>query len=358
MIAPNFRAALIALVVTAALILPAGWAASAQQSPISDDGQAEGPALQQDQNSSDQGVPHAQNPIRVQVGLVNLFVTVRDKHGAIVPDLTQNDFKVYEDGQEQKVAFFSKEVNLPITLGLLIDTSGSESDMLPAEQDAASRFIHTVLRKKDEAMVMSFDLDADLLADFTDDTSILERAIRKSTINAASGGGGTATTIPQNSPLGTVFYDAVYLACHDQLRDQAGRKAIIAITDAQDEGSKVKVEDAIEAAQRSDTVIHIILVVDPRYGGGFFGGFGYSGDSVAHKMADETGGRVIEVRSEKNLEKAFDQISEELRSQYVLGYYPTNTKQDGTFRKIKVETTTPDTKTLTRRGYYAPSNEN
>lgn len=120
----------------------------------------------------------------------------------------------------------------------------------------------------------------------------------------------------------------------------------------------MKVEDAIEAAQRSDTVIHIILVVDPRYGGGFFGGFGYSGDSVAHKMADETGGRVIEVRSEKNLEKAFDQISEELRSQYVLGYYPTNTKQDGTFRKIKVETTTPDTKTLTRRGYYAPSNEN
>jgi VWFA-related protein len=351
----HLRAALAAAVLSAGLIFPSGLPLSAQSSARYD-----GPALQgQDQGQDDQTqgdqTPHAQNPIRVNVGLVNLFVTVRDKHNAIIPDLTQNDFKVYEDGQEQKVAFFSKEVDLPITLGLLLDTSGSESDMLPAEQDAASRFIHTVLRKNDEAMVMSFDLDSDLLADFTEDRSVLDRAIHKATINAASGGGGTATTIPQNGPMGTVFYDAVYLACHDELRDQAGRKAIVAITDAQDEGSKLKVDDAIEAAQRSDTVIHIILVVDPRYGGGFFGGIGYSGGSVAQRMAEQTGGRVIEVRSEKNLEKAFDEISEELRSQYVIGYYPTNTKRDGTFRKIKVETTTSDTKILTRRGYYAPT---
>ena len=338
------RAGLLAAILCACLALPP-WTQGQGQSPITDQGHSGGPALNQDQT------PEAQNPIRVQVGLVNLFVTVRDKHNAIIPNLTKDDFKVQEDGQEQKIAFFSKEVDMPITLGLLIDTSGSQTRVLGAEQDAASRFIHEVLRKKDEAMIISFDLDADLLADFTDDTAILERAIRKTVINAASGGGGTATTIPQNGPMGTVFYDAVYLASHDELRDQAGRKAIIALTDAQDEGSRLKAQDAIEAAQRSDTVVHIILISDP----GFYGFFGYGGAGVAHKMAEDTGGRVIEVRNEKNLEKAFDQISEELRSQYVIGYYPTNTKRDGSFRKVKVETTNSDAKILTRRGYYAPT---
>lgn len=334
----NVRAGLTAIILSASLITPPASSAGGKH------------AASQGTKQEQHQVPEAQNPIKVQVSLVNLFVTVRDKGHAIVPNLTKDDFKVYEDGQEQKVAFFSKEVNLPITLGLLIDTSGSEQNMLGGEQDAASRFVHEVLRKKDEAMVMSFDLDADLLADFTEDTSILERAIRKTVINAPSGGGGTPTTIPTGN-IGTVFYDAVYLACHDQLRDQAGRKAVVVMTDAEDNGSKLKVQDAIESAQRADTVIHIILVVDPSYGS-LFGGYGGSG--VAKKMADETGGRVIEVRSEKNLEKAFDQISEELRQQYVIGYYPTNTAHNGSFRKIKVETTKPETKVLTRRGYYAP----
>jgi VWFA-related protein len=333
----NIGARLTAVILSASLITPIGSAAR---------GGTASQGIPQEQKQK----PEAPNPIKVQTTLVNLFVTVRDKSHAIVPNLTKDDFKVYEDGQEQKIAFFSKEVNLPITLGILIDTSGSEQNMLGGEQDAASRFLHRVLRKRDEAMVMSFDLDADLLADFTEDTSILERAIRKTVINAPSSGGGTGPTIPTGN-IGTVFYDAVYLACHDELRDQAGRKAVVVLTDAEDNGSKLKVQDAIEAAQRADTVIHIILVVDPQYGG-LFGS--YSGSGVAKKMADETGGRMIEVRSEKNLEKAFDQISEELRQQYVIGYYPTNTAHDGAFRKIKVETTKADTKALTRRGYYAP----
>lgn len=302
------------------------------------------------QSQTQQQIPQAPQPLRVQVALVNLFATVRDNHHGLVSNLTQDDFKVFEDGQEQKIAFFRKEVDMPITLGILVDTSGSQVDLLPAEQDAASRFIHEVLRKKDMAMVISFDLDVDLLADFTEDTSILERAIRKTQINASSGGGGTPTTLPQKGAMGTDFYDAVYLACHDQLRDQAGRKALVILTDAQDEGSKLKLQDAIEAAQRADTVVHIILISEPR----FYGFIGYNGASVAKKMAEETGGRVIEVHNEKSLEKAFDQISEELRLQYVLGYYPTNSAHDGAFRKIKVETTHSDLKVLTRRGYYAP----
>ena len=284
-----------------------------------------------------------QGPMRIQVNLVNLFATVRDKHTKqIISTLEQNDFTITEDGKEQKLSFFSKDSKLPITLGLLIDTSGSEQDTLGAEQDAAVQFLSRVMRKGDLTMVMSFDSDSDLLADFTDDIPRLDRAIRRTQINAPAAQG------PLNNNLaGTVFYDAVYLACHDKLAEEAGRKALIILTDAQDEGSKLHIQDAIEAAQRTDTVVHVLLVADPHYGGN---------EGAAKKLTDETGGRTIQVRGEKDLGKAFDQISEELRSQYTLGYYSTNSAHDGSYRKLKVETTNKNADVLTRRGYYAPSN--
>jgi VWFA-related protein len=277
----------------------------------------------------------SQSPIRVESGLVNLFVTVRNKDKQIVDDLVQ-------DGQEQKIAFFSKESDLPITLAVLLDTSGSESDMLPAIQDAASRFLRRVLRKGDEALVISFDSNIDLLADFTDDPDVMESAIRRTKINVPTGMGPFSVT----QSGGTHFYDALYLASHDKLSDEAGRKAIIAITDANDEGSDLQIPAAVEAAQRTDTVVHVLLVYDPAYGP--------PGFDVAKKITDETGGRTIPVRGTKNLEDAFDQISEELRSQYTIGYYPTNTKHDGTYRKIKVEVQQKDMDALARKGYYAP----
>ena len=289
----------------------------------------------------------AQGPaLKKTVNLVNLFATIRDKNKRIVGDMKQEDFKVFEDGGEQKIAFFSKEVTMPITLGLLIDTSGSEQNRLGAEQEAASRFLERVMKKGDEAMVISFDLDVDLLADFTDDRAQIERAINKARIGAVSGGVVTPGTIPSNTG-GTHFYDAVYLACNDKLVTEAGRKALVIITDAQDEGSRLRLEEAIEAAQRTDTVVHVLLVHDP--------GYSWRPD-VAKKLSDETGGRTIEVSSEKRLTEAFDQISEELRSQYTLGYYPTNAAKDGRFRKVKVETANKDYRVLTRKGYYAPKN--
>ncbi len=149
--------------------------------------------------------PAVQGPtIKTQVNLVNLFVTVRDKSKRIVTDLKQDDFKVSEDGQDQKIAFFSKEVTLPITIGLLMDTSGSEQYMLGAIQDGASNFLNRVMRKGDEAMVMSFDLDVDLLADFTDDRSQLNRAIHKAQINTG-GGGITPGTLPVRRCQGHQF---------------------------------------------------------------------------------------------------------------------------------------------------------
>jgi VWFA-related protein len=285
--------------------------------------------------------------IKSEVNLVNLFVTVRDKNKRIVTDMKQDDFRVAEDGQDQKIAFFSKEMALPITLGILLDTSGSEQFMLGAIQDAGGRFLRRVMRKGDEAMIISFDTDVDLLSDFTDDHGQLDRAINKARVNVPGGGyiGGNPGPIGGQSSGGTNLYDAVYLACGDKLNGEAGRKAIIIATDAEDTGSKVRLEEAIEAAQRTDTVIHILLVYDPRYG---------ANTNVAHKLTDETGGRLIVVNSEKKLEEAFDQISEELRSQYTLGYYPTNSQKDGKFRKIHVETTNHEFKILTRKGYYAP----
>jgi VWFA-related protein len=292
--------------------------------------------------------PEVQGPIiKANVNLVNLFVTVRDKNKRIVTDLKQDDFKIAEDSQDQKIAFFSKEVTQPITLGLLMDTSGSEQYMLGAIQDGASSFLNRVMRKGDEAMIMSFDLDVDLLSDFTDNRSELNRAIRKAQINTGGGGGGgTPGTLPSGNK-GTNFYDALYLACNEKLSTEAGRKAVVVLTDAEDNGSKVRVEEAIEAAQRTDTVVHILLVYDPHYG---------ANQSVAKKITDETGGRMIVVNNEKHLQEAFDQISEELRSQYTIGYYPTNAARDGKFRKIKVDVTGKDLKVLARKGYYAPKN--
>lgn len=331
---------------------PANRAAGRVRSPENGQSQQEQQGQQGQQQDQQNKQPQAQQPLKIQVNLVNVFATVRDKHHAVVGDLTKDDFKILEDGQEQKVAYFSRDVDLPITLGLLIDTSGSMDRVLPAEQDAASRFLREVMRPKDLTMVMNFDLDANLIADFTQDVNKLERAIRSTQMNSPPAGiGGTAGTIP-NSGGGTVLYDAIYLACHDELASEAGRKAVIVLTDAVDEGSRLRVQDAIEAAQRADAVIHVLLISDPGVYG--FGGLGNPGPSVARKMADDTGGRVIDVHNSKSLEKAFDELTEELRSQFVLGYYPTNTKRDGTFRKIQVEINRPDTKVLARRGYYAP----
>jgi VWFA-related protein len=285
--------------------------------------------------------------IRSQVTLVNIFATVRDKNKKIVTDLKKEDFKLEEDNQDQTIAFFSKESTLPITLAMLLDTSGSEQFMLGGIQEAGSSFLARVLRKGDEALVMSFDSDVDLLSDFTDDRAILERAVHKTRINTPGGGmiAGNPGPIGTQHQTGTALYDAIYLACSEKLNTEAGRKAIIVVTDAQDEGSRVKIEEAIESAQRTDTVIHILLVADPHFGANM---------GAARRLTEETGGRVISASSQKKLTEAFDEISEELRSQYTLGYYPTNSAHDGKFRKIKVETSNHDLKVLARKGYYAP----
>jgi len=305
-------------------------------------------ANQGSQTPQQQEPPQSSAPLQVQTTVVNVFTTVRDRHNGIVSDLKKDDFKVFEDGVEQKISYFTKEVDLPLSLALLMDTSGSMQEILNAEKEAASNFVEEVMHKKDEALIMSFDTDVNLLADFSEDPSVLQQAIRRAEINVdATGVGGTGGTVPSRGG-GTNLYDAVYLAAHDELLPEAGRKAIILLTDAEDTGSKLSENDAIESAQRADTVLHFILITDPNATEGY-------GPGVASKMAHETGGRVISVRNDEGLRKAFDTLAEELRSQYVIGYYPANTKHDGTFRKIRVDVDRADLKILARKGYYAPS---
>ena len=327
------RAAAIAL--AAGLLFPAGGSIAllAQQPP----------------QNPPQNPPPLQGPIRVDVSLVNLFATVRDRSRRLVPGLPQDTFQIFEDGKEQKIDFFRAETDLPITLGLLMDTSGSMYSVFGAEQDAASRFLHRVLKpQKDLAMILTFDTDVDLMADLTGDTDKLERAIRRARVHVPAGR-VTPGTVPGGSG-GTNLYDAVWLACREKLARESGRKAIILLTDAYDTGSKVDLKEALEAAQRTDTVVHV-LYIDP---GGGFGLRGGGDPGVAKRLAEETGGRMIEIRSDRDFERAFDEIAQELRSQYTLGYYPTNPNRDGAFRKVKVEAKGKDLRILTRKGYYAP----
>jgi len=300
----------------------------------------------------------AQQPFKVQVNLVNQFVTVRDKHNGIVADLicpdaakeTAGEFKVFEDGVEQKIESCTKEMNLPLTMAMLLDTSGSMDRMLGAEQATAGLFLEKVMKKGDLTTLISFDQDADELTDFTGNIRELERGLSRLRINEPYAP-VTPGTVPNRAPRGTVFYDAIYLAAREKLSSEVGRKAMVALTDAVDNGSRVRLEEAIEAAERADAVVHVLLIADPAA----YWSQG-SGAGVAHRIAEETGGRMIEVRGEKKLAEAFQQLLDELRSQYVLSYYPANAVHDGRFRKIKIEVSRPDTRVLTRKGYYAPKN--
>ena len=293
---------------------------------------------------------------KAQVNVVNLFFNVKDKHGLLIPNLTKDDFQVYEDGKPQTLKYFSAETHEPLTLGIMIDTSASQTRVLDIEQSACAQFLHDVLRAKDMAFVVNFDVDVNLDQDFTNNIRDLTRALNKMQINAGVGGGppGLGGGPVPTTPRGTLLYDAIYLGADEKLKNEVGRKAMIIFTDGEDEGSRLRIQDAVEAAQKADTICYIILIADR----GFYGGWGYSGDSDMHKLAESTGGRVIEVGNKQDkLQQAFDQIQNELRSQYNIGYSPTNNKLDGTYRKIQIKTKTGDYKVQARQGYYAISKD-
>jgi VWFA-related protein len=295
--------------------------------------------------------------LKLNVNLVDVVFTVKDKAGSLVPHLTREDCTVSEDKVPQTLKNFVAETHQPLTLGILLDTSGSQQRVLSLEQDVGSQFLERVLKQKDEAFLLSFDVDVDLLQDYTNSPRLLARAMSKAEINTAGGngaagipgaGGGTIPTI--GSPKGTLLYDAVYLAATQKMNQETGRKAMILLTDGEDQGSRTKINEAIAAAERSNVIVYTILIADR----GFYGGFGYSGYSAMKKLTEETGGRLIDVGNNgKKLEAAFQQIEDELRTQYVASYTPSNTKMDGTFRKLSVECRGDGLKVQVRKGYFA-----
>jgi VWFA-related protein len=299
--------------------------------------------------------------LKLNVNLVDLFFTVKNKSGELVPHLTKDDCSVEEDKVPQTLKNFTAETHLPLTLGMMLDTSGSQIDVLPLEQQAGSEFLQRVLKSKDQAFLVSFDVNVDLLQDFTNSARMLSHALDKAEINTAAGNGGSGIpglgggTIPiHGTPKGTLLYDAIYQASNDKMADQNGRKALIILTDGDDQGSDHKIQEAIAAAQKSNTIVYIILIAEPS----FYGGFGYSGYSAAKKISEETGGRLINVGTNgKKLDAAFQQIEEELRTEYLASYVPTNAKLDGRFRRIAVQCKGDDMKVQVRKGYYAPSAE-
>jgi VWFA-related protein len=329
------------LAAVAALLLGVSLPLHAQEAPSPD-----GPppaSTAEAQPSGDQDV----ETLKVNVNLVNVYFSVRDKDGFIT-NLHKDDCQIFEDKVPQVTKNFTQEKKLPLTIGILLDTSGSQQNVLPLEQQSGAEFLKDVLTPKDEAFLISFDINVDLLSDYTNSPRELKRAIDKATINT---GAGTGSVTGNGTPRGTLLYDAVYLAAHDKLHQEAGRKILVILTDGSDQGSQETLKSSIEAAQKSNTIIYVILIADR----GFYGGFGmtYSGDSDMERLAKETGGRVINVGNNgKKLEDAFDQIQDELRTQYLASYTPTNLKVDGTFRTLNI-TCQKGQKVQARKGYYA-----
>lgn len=290
--------------------------------------------------------------LRVDVDLVNVFFSVRSKQG-LIGNLTKDDFTVFEEGKEQQIRNFTRESDLPLTIGLLVDTSKSMENLIEVEKHAAGKFFTSVLREKDMAFIIGFGPEAELMQDYTNSQTLLRKALGELKITAPLPTGGIGGPNPGPFPTssrgkGTVLYDAISLASTEKLRREVGRKALILITDGVDSGSTYSLKDAIEAAQKADAIVYSIYYNDPYYT--YMGGSGWG---ELKRMSEETGGRAFEIKRKQNLEEIFAQIQEEMRTQYAVAYTPANPARDGTFRRIEIKPKNKDHKVQARKGYYA-----
>lgn len=339
----------------------------------------------------------AQTPtFSADVNVVNVFATVRDKEGHIVTNLNKEDFVLQEDGRPQTIRYFSREADLPLTLGLLVDTSLSQWSVLGEERTASYAFFERILREeKDQAFVIHFDREVELLQDLTNSRQKLEKALLALDIphrdgqtrggggNPRGGGGypGGGGGYPRGGSrggggglrqlIGTALYDAILLASDELMKKQKGRKALVVLSDGVDSGSKVPITQAIEAAQRSDSLIYsIYFASNEAYGGGYggWGGRGMGrrgggmprrqgerpdGRKVLQRLSTETGGTFFEVSKKKPIDKIYQAVDEELRSQYSLGYTPDRPNSEGGYRRITLATDKKGMVVQTREGYYA-----
>src|ERR1700686_327184 len=344
--------------------------------------------------------------IAVDVKVVTLPVTVRDKHGKIVRDLTKDDFTLQEDGRAQAIRYFSQEANLPLTLGLLVDTSRSQTNVLEAERNASRSFLDQMLvQEKDKAFLIHFDREVELLQDLTSSREKLQAALellktpsdreRSNDPNDSDSRSGSGS----HHGGGTQLYDAIYLASNELMKKQQGRKALIILSDGVDRGSKTYLESAIESAQRADTVVYSIYFADshhedrnegqrrgggtgrggggwpgggggwPGGGGGYPGGGGgrggpgggqrhseeprTDGKKILERISKETGGRFFEVSKKESVGEIYSSIVEELRTQYSMGYTPDKDSAASGYHHVQLAVKGKDLTVQTREGYYA-----
>jgi Ca-activated chloride channel family protein len=340
-------AARLAVIALLAAGLPAVGAAQAgipsSAQPSSQSGQGAPPSAPPATSAPQAGEPNSGGQStddipRIVVGTneVNVVFTVTDKHGKLITDLKQADFHFVDDNKPAvEIRSFSAETNLPLQVGLLIDASNSVRDRFKFEQESAIEFLNqTVRRNFDQAMVVGFDVTPEVTQDFTDDPEKLDHGVR-----ALRPGGGTA------------LYDALYYACRDKLlkKGHAGptRRAIILLSDGEDNQSHVTREEAIEMAQRAEAIVYTISTN--------VSGTKGTGDKVLERIADATGGRAFFPFQIRDVANDFAEIQQELRSQYAVSYKPADFKADGHFRTIEIVAS--DRKTFrvrARRGYYAP----
>jgi VWFA-related protein len=348
-------------------------------------------------HSQQQQPPQAPTAISSDVKLVNLLASVRDKKGALVSTLTKDDFVLDQDGHPQIITYFARESDLPLTLGLLVDTSGSQRRLIDQERTASHAFLDHVLREdKDKAFTIQFAREVELLQDLTSSRQKLEASLDQldapefsqrgggSGGPGGSSGGGSSGGSPSGGGRGsyghggggTLLYDAVYLACDELTKKQPGRKALVILTDGVDRGSKETLQSAIETAQRSDTLVYSILFADKEGygngggygggrhmgGGGMGGGGGHrggqeesrpDGKKILEKMSKETGGRFFEVTKKLPIDDIYTAIDEELRNQYSLGYTPSKSDASPGYHALHLTTKQKDLTVQTRDGYYA-----
>jgi VWFA-related protein len=336
--------------------------------------------------SQQQAPPQSQSKISTEVKLVTVYAAVRDKHGKIIPNLNQSDFALQEDARPQTIKYFARESELPLTLGLLVDTSLSQRRVLDQEKSASYSFFDHILREnKDKAFLIHFDREVELLQDLTASREKLRAGLEQldtlsfSNTSGGNGGGGGGSGRGHGhggGGGGTLLYDSIYLASNELMKKQQGRKALIILTDGVDHGSK-SLNTAIASAQRADTAVYSILFADEdAYGNGGRGGYGGhggyggggmgrggggrypqqdrpDGKKVLERISKETGGQLFEVKKKLSIEEIYAQIEEELRNQSSLGYTPDRPGDDSTYHLIHVAVNQKDLIVQAREGYYS-----
>jgi Ca-activated chloride channel family protein len=360
---PRFAvAALLAvLLVVAALVAPASRA----QSQTGQSQSQQPPAAKPSPKPVDENTTVDDEDVySVNTTLTNVFFTAVDKDKRFVTTLKKEDVRILEDGVPQEIFTFGTQVDLPLTLAIVIDVSGSQEHTLPQEKQAAREFVDQVLRpRKDEVAVVSFTGETTLEQGLTGNTQRVRSAIDKVEFVPPAGyiGNGTVVGTPPisgtNSDLAgsTALWDAIWVTCDEVLSESSEqtRRAIILMTDGYNTSGKMKLQDAVDRAVKTDTLVFVVGVGDS---------FSYQGvdKGSIEKLAERTGGRAYVPRNEEDLRKAFAQIQEELRQQYLIAYAPSNKRHDGTFRKVEIDVTNPALKDqkmkLTYRpGYFAKS---